>query len=67
MFEPLPPAQMSDSLKALQDSLPGPETGLQVFPVRMGDEAIAHLFDGLVLYGLKQTVPEGRSGVEHSK
>lgn len=66
VFEPLPPAQMSDALKALQESLPRPETGLQIFPVRMGDEAISPLFDGLALYALKQTVPDGRSGVEHS-
>lgn len=65
-FQSLPLAQMSDSLKALKASLPGPESGLQIIPVRMGDEGTAVVLDGLVLYGLKQTVPEGKSGVEHS-
>ncbi|PZO13690.1 MAG: hypothetical protein DCF25_15775 [Leptolyngbya foveolarum] len=66
VFQSLPLVQMTDSLKALKASLPGPESGLQIIPVRMGDEGTAVVLDGLVLYGLKQTVPEGKSGVEHS-
>lgn len=66
VFQSLPLAQMTDSLKALKASLPGPESGLQIIPVRMSDEGTAVVLDGLVLYGLKQVVLEGKSGVEHS-
>lgn len=66
VFQSLPLAQMTDSLNALKESLPGPESGLQIIPVRMRDEGTAVVLDGLVLYGLKQTVPNGKSGVEHS-
>jgi len=65
-FIPIPLEAMPASLKKLRDTLPGPDSGLQTFPVKMGDEEISPPLDCLVLYGLKQTVPEGKAGVEHS-
>ena len=64
-FIPMPLEAMPASLKKLRDTLPGLGTGLQTFPVQMGDETIGPLLDCLVLYGLKQTVPSGKAGVEH--
>ena len=66
VFIPIPPEEMSDSLKTLRESLPGPDTGLQTFPVKMGDDDISPLLDCLVLYGLKQTVPAGKVGVQQA-
>ena len=57
---------MPVSLKVLKDSLPGLGTGLQTFPVKMGDETTSPLLDCLVLYGLKQTVAEGKAGVQQA-
>ena len=65
-FQSIAHEEMSEPLKALRGSLPGPEIGLQVFPVKMGDEEIAPLLDCLVLYGLKQVVPYGELGIEHA-
>ena len=62
----MPLEAMPASLKKLRDSLPGLDTGLQTFPVKMGDETISLLLDCLVLYGLKQIVPERKVGVEHA-
>ena len=65
-FMPIPPNEVPEPLQLLKDSLPGPESGLQILPTKMGDKGIAPLVDCLVLYGLKQIVPDWETGVEHS-
>ena len=65
-YEPISPDEISESLKALQNSLPGPESGLQVFPTMFGDEDFSPLSECLILYGLKHVVADGEIGVEHS-
>ena len=57
--------ELSPHLAQLMSSLPNKDTGLQLFPVRFGDECIAPLIDGVVLFGVKHSVEDGDSGVEH--